>query len=196
MSCKSLNPALQGAFAGISYIPYTVKIMQINFIRWLQTSESGTQLNKSTSVMIFYTCCSEFGAGTCTLQIACMQIQLDKNCILNGCYMSKQEAFQVTPLSDKFLHPQQLTSCASKIQSESSNFYCRQVDLPHKHNLLCCRKLGQNFRQKLFNCRHQLQSKSKCLYTKRKLSVSSVERSLLVVANSVDAKVINSRFFN
>ena len=32
-------------------------------------------------------------------------------------------------------------------------------------------------------------SKSKYLYTRRKLSVSSVERSPLVVANSVDAEV-------
>ena len=45
---------------------------------------------------------------------------------------------------------------------------------------------AQNFRQKL---QALALSKSRYLYTRRKLSVSSVERSPLVVANSVDAEV-------
>ena len=45
---------------------------------------------------------------------------------------------------------------------------------------------GQNFHQKVQTLAI---IKSKYLYTRRKVSVSSVERSPLVVANSVDAEV-------
>ena len=72
VGCMSLNPALQGLLQAFR-IPYTIKIM---FITQLQTSDSGTLHNKLMSAdvrQIFYTYCSEFGAGTSKLQVIYIQ---------------------------------------------------------------------------------------------------------------------------
>ena len=124
VGCMSLNPALQGLLQA-SCIPYTIKIMQMN-LSCTCTERNQRQMSSLTSKR-----------SSCKTSISMISVQC------NGCYTSY-------PIH-QFLHPQQLTRCASKIQSESSNFnqlllQDMQVGLPHKHCSVAIPD-GQNLRQ-------------------------------------------------
>ena len=103
--------SIVGAFAGILYSIHNQNYAN-EFITQLQTSDSGTLHNKLMSAdvrQIFYTYCSEFGAGNSKLQVIYRSIQY---CVLQF----------ACKLTDKKLHTEHASkTCTERNQRQISS---------------------------------------------------------------------------